>query len=149
VKDIWNNLDEYLYNYRFYIGGVLILIIIAGLGVIGYNKFRQININKENVALVQLKQENQELREQLSSSTQQQVAGVATPGAAVEGLININTADAADLDKLPGIGPARAADIINYRESKGGFKTIEEMKNIKGIGDKTFESMKDLITAGQ
>lgn len=53
------------------------------------------------------------------------------------------------LDKLPGIGPARAKDIITYREQKGGFKTIEEIKNIKGIGDKSFESLKDLITVGE
>jgi len=63
--------------------------------------------------------------------------------------ININTADATELDKLPGIGPARAADIIDYRQSHGGFKSIEEIKNISGIGDKTFENMKDLITVGE
>ena len=148
MKDIWNNLDEYLYNYRFYIGGVLILIILAGLGILGYNRYQQIKINKENSALAQLKQENQELRNQLSGQSQQ-VAGAATSDVAVEGRININTADAAELDKLPGIGPARASDIIQYRDSHNGFKTIEEMKNIKGIGDKTFESMKDLITIGE
>ena len=75
------------------------------------------------------------------------MAGVATtPTSENQGSkININTASLAKLDKIPNIGPARIVDIISYRETKSGFKTIEEMKNIKGIGDKTFESMKNLI----
>jgi competence protein ComEA len=141
-------IDDFLYKYRFYIGGGLIVVILAGLGVIGYNKYQSINVNKENQAIAQLKQENQNLRNQLSGQSQQ-VAGAATSDVAVAGKININSADATELDKIPGIGPARAADIINYRETHGGFKSIEEMKNIKGIGDKTFESMKDLITTGE
>lgn len=61
-------------------------------------------------------------------------------------LININTAAESELDSLPGIGPARAKDIIKYRETNGGFKSIEEIKNIKGIGTSSFEKLKDLIT---
>lgn len=62
-------------------------------------------------------------------------------------LININTANESELDSLPGIGPARAKDIISYREENGGFKSIEEIKNIKGIGESSFEKLKDKITA--
>ena len=54
---------------------------------------------------------------------------------AEEGIININ-----------GVGEVKAKSIINYREKNGGFKSIDEMKNIEGIGDKTFEKMKDQIT---
>ena len=61
-------------------------------------------------------------------------------------LININTAAESELDSLPGIGPSRANDIIKYRETNGGFKSIEEIKNIKGIGQSSFEKLKDLIT---
>lgn len=61
-------------------------------------------------------------------------------------LININTATESELDSLPGIGPSRAKDIIKYRETNGGFKSIEELKNIKGIGASSFEKLKDLIT---
>lgn len=61
-------------------------------------------------------------------------------------LININTATESELDSLPGIGPSRAKDIIKYRETNGGFKSIEEIKNIKGIGQSSFEKLKDLIT---
>lgn len=66
-------------------------------------------------------------------------------GASENGIININTADVAELDKLPGIGPARAADIIKYREEKGGFNSIEDIKNVKGIGNSSYEKLKDMI----
>jgi len=150
AKDIWNNFDNFLYQYRYYIGGGLIIIILAGLGVLGYGKYYQDIKNTKTQELANLKAENDSLRVQLSSQAQQQVAGASISTSENQsGKININTADAAELDKIPNIGPTRAADIIFYRESKGGFKTIEEMKNIKGIGDKTFESMKDLITVGE
>ncbi|PLS15166.1 competence protein ComEA [Bacillus sp. M6-12] len=58
--------------------------------------------------------------------------------------VNLNTAELADLETLPGIGPAKAAVIIEYR-NQTGFKTIEDLKNISGIGDKTFEKLKDFI----
>jgi len=61
-------------------------------------------------------------------------------------LININTADEKELDSLPGVGPAKAQDIISYREENGGFKSIEDIKNVKGIGESSFEKMKDKIT---
>ncbi|NLO83336.1 MAG: hypothetical protein GX094_09825 [Clostridiales bacterium] len=59
--------------------------------------------------------------------------------------ININTADEAMLDTLPGIGPSKARSIIEYRNQNGPFQSIEEIKNVPGIGDKTFEQLKDLI----
>lgn len=58
--------------------------------------------------------------------------------------VNINTASAAALDEcLAGIGPAYAQRIIEYRESHGGFKSIEELQEVRGIGPKTFEKIKD------
>ncbi|GHH97067.1 helix-hairpin-helix domain-containing protein [Neobacillus kokaensis] len=62
-----------------------------------------------------------------------------------QGRINLNKADAVELQNLPGIGPAKAAAIIEFRETSGGFKTVEDLKNISGIGDKTFEKLKDLV----
>ncbi len=61
------------------------------------------------------------------------------------GLININTANKAKLQELPGIGEATALKIIDYREENGKFKTIEDIKNVSGIGDSKYESIKDLI----
>lgn len=61
------------------------------------------------------------------------------------GKININSADAAELQKIPGVGPKTAEKIINYR-SQNSFSSIEDIKNVDGIGDKKFESMKDYIS---
>lgn len=61
-------------------------------------------------------------------------------------LININSASVSELDDLPGIGPSKAQAIITYREENGPFKAIEEIKNVSGIGESSFEKIKDLIT---
>ncbi|MBQ6006824.1 MAG: helix-hairpin-helix domain-containing protein [Selenomonadaceae bacterium] len=61
-------------------------------------------------------------------------------------LVNINTADVEQLATLKGIGPAMAQRIIDYREQNGKFKTIDELKNVRGIGQKKFDALKDKIT---
>lgn len=59
--------------------------------------------------------------------------------------ININTATQTELETLPGIGPSTAVKIINYREQQGKFKSVEDIKNVSGIGDSKFNKIKDLI----
>lgn len=61
-------------------------------------------------------------------------------------LVNINTADKTTLISLPSIGEKTAEKIIQYRETNGNFKSIDDIKNINGIGEKKFEQIKDLIT---
>ena len=61
-------------------------------------------------------------------------------------LININTADSSALQQISGVGPVTADKIIEYRTQNGAFQSIEDIKNVSGIGDKTFEKMKDMIT---
>ncbi|WP_088008052.1 ComEA family DNA-binding protein [Indiicoccus explosivorum] len=63
-----------------------------------------------------------------------------------EGLVNINTADEAALMELPGIGPSKAAAIIAYREESGPFSDPEQLKEVPGIGDKTFEQLAASVT---
>jgi competence protein ComEA len=79
------------------------------------------------------------------------IATVAPPKAAstVSGslpLVNINTASQEELESLPGIGPALAKQIIAYRTVNGPFKVIEDILDVPGIGPKTFEKIKALIT---
>lgn len=61
-------------------------------------------------------------------------------------LVNINTADSSELQSLPGIGTTIANSIIEYRKENGNFETIEDLKNVSRIGNKTFDKLKDLIT---
>lgn len=65
------------------------------------------------------------------------------------GKIDINTAEAEELTRLSGIGEKRAADIITYREANGGFSCIEDIMKVSGIGEKTFEKIKEEITVGE
>lgn len=61
-------------------------------------------------------------------------------------LININKADIQGLTSLPGIGPAKAEAIISYREENGGFKSVQDLMEVTGIGQKTFEKLETYIT---
>lgn len=70
----------------------------------------------------------------------------AAPAPQQNGLVNINTAGAAELDTLPGIGPAIAERIIQHRQANGPFATIEDLKNVPGIGDKKFADLQHKIT---
>lgn len=63
-----------------------------------------------------------------------------------ETLVNINTATAQELQTLSGIGEKKAEAIITYRETNGSFQTIDDLKKVKGIGEKTFDSLKESIT---
>ena len=63
--------------------------------------------------------------------------------------ININLANIEELTKLPGIGPAKAKKIIQKREEINGFKSIEQIIEVKGIGKKSFEKLKNSITIGE
>lgn len=63
--------------------------------------------------------------------------------------VNLNTASAAQIATLPGVGPKAAQRIVEYRDKNGGFKKIEELMNVKGIGEKSFLKLKPLITVGE
>jgi competence protein ComEA len=74
-------------------------------------------------------------------------AGTQAPAAGEQGgLVNINTAGENELETLPGVGPALAARIIEYRNRKGTFSSVDELDNVEGIGPTKLESMKDLVT---
>ena len=63
----------------------------------------------------------------------------------IEGKVNINTATEAQIALLPGLGPKLATEVVTYRTNNGGFKTIEDIKKVSGVGDKKFEKIKDYV----
>jgi len=60
--------------------------------------------------------------------------------------LNLNTATVSQLESLPGIGARTAALIVEYRQKNGGFKKVEELMNVRGVGEKSFLKLKTLIT---
>lgn len=167
------NFGKLIESYRWPIGlGLLVLILFLG----GYLLWREnywkigekaktanyetaINELEDRVAelekaKVSIVANNQPANQPVNQSASDTgaVAGASTTSNAptavqpISGKININTATTTELDTLPGIGPVYAGRIIDYRNQNGGFKSIEEIKNIKGIGDKTFEKFRDRIT---
>jgi len=67
-------------------------------------------------------------------------------GATIAGKVNINTADEPTLETLPRVGPAMAARILAWRAANGRFTAVEDLMSVTGIGEKTFEGLKDLVT---
>jgi competence protein ComEA len=63
--------------------------------------------------------------------------------------INLNDASAEQLQMLDGVGPATASAIVEYREANGGFESVNELKSVKGIGDKKMQSLSDDVTVSE
>jgi competence protein ComEA len=72
-------------------------------------------------------------------------AAAAAGGEAGGGPINLNTATAGQLDELEGVGPATAKKILDWRKQHGGFRSVEDLQQISGIGPKRFETLKDKV----
>ena len=81
-------------------------------------------------------------------SSEGDVTSVNSSRAVINGKININTASKEELMDLDGIGEVFAERIIEYREKNGGFLSVNELKNVQGIGDKRFSAIKDNVTIG-
>ena len=85
--------------------------------------------------------DHHEAAEKTAEAAEEQMPEAAGP-------IDINTADAAALQTLHGIGETKAAAIIAHREANGPFATVDDLQNVKGIGEKTLEKLKEHITVG-
>ena len=167
-----NKFEVLIEKYRFWIGGILILAIVGGSAVLiwreNYAKPKledRISVLEEKINRLEADQKisnseflisNQNTNDQISNSQTEQgtVAGTTASSqkqatsnkGQIAGKININTATAAELDALPGIGPAYAGRIIDYRNANGGFKNIDELDNVKGIGKATIDKFRNLIS---
>jgi comEA protein len=67
----------------------------------------------------------------------------------LQGRLNLNTATAAELESLPGIGPVKAQAIVEYRSRHGGFRSVEQLREVSGIGSALFERLQPLVTVPQ
>ncbi|HEM3072821.1 helix-hairpin-helix domain-containing protein [Streptococcus suis] len=97
-------------------------------------------LSDEAVVYVASKDEN------ISVVTSTTASSAISPEEKNTSLVNLNTATEADLQTISGIGAKRATDIIAYREANGGFKSVDDLNNVSGIGDKTMESIRPYVT---
>ncbi|RJP27450.1 MAG: hypothetical protein C4536_13930 [Actinobacteria bacterium] len=96
----------------------------------------------EKLNLAQVVQDGQKIAVPLQGAAENPDA----PGAEKTGKkVNLNTSSQRELEELPGIGPTLAERIIAYRERKGGFSSVDELKQVSGIGDKKLEEIRDLV----
>lgn len=119
---------------------ILIAIGIALIGlIIGYNAFYIASAGQTVVVNTDSTQEEAYTPNAAEGADNTVIADESNK-------ININTADVTELEQLSGIGESKAQAIINYREENGDFSSIEEIKEVKGIGAGIFENIKDMIT---
>lgn len=119
------------------------LIMAGGLAAGADREWVEINLNKAQLVTDGMKIYIPKKGETVSSQT-------AGSSAAIKGVSNdkvsLNQASLSELDTLPGIGPAIAQRIIDYRTEKKGFKNVEEVKLVSGVGDKLYEKIKEKIS---
>ena len=122
-------------------GVLLIVVVLVGSGFLLLNNSQK----QDNIDFVQTKGQSA-VSQQAASTSAGTVSTTPSTPATVSAKININTASIEDLDNITGVGPATAQKIIDYRTQNGGFKSIEEIKEVSGIGDAKYAKMKDQIS---
>jgi len=73
-------------------------------------------------------------------------AVAAESGPGIDGVVNVNTASVEELQLLPGVGEKRAEQIIEMRKERGGFRSVDELKDVKGIGDSMLDRLREHVT---
>lgn len=137
-------------NFEPNVSNVLFLVLVAATGFIVGSQYRT-NSPTTPLPSEEVDPAPNEVIAQLQSALSDPQAApdnavTQTTEEAPVGLVNINTASASELDTLPGIGPSYAKAIIDYRTKNGPFIRLEDIQQVKGIGPKTFEKLKNKIT---
>jgi comEA protein len=136
-------------NFEPNVSNVLFLVLVAATGFIVGSQYR--TNSPTTPPSEEVNPAPNEVIAQLQSALSDPQAApdnavTQTTEEAPMGLVNINTASASELDTLPGIGPSYAKAIIDYRTKNGPFVRLEDIQQVKGIGPKTFEKLKNKIT---
>jgi len=121
------------------VGIFLVLVILAGGGGIIY-KEQRLKSKEQRV----IKSENQKLENTQPSQIQNKTSQTSNPKP-ISSKINLNLASQKELEGLPGIGPTKAKAIIEYRRKNGNFGSKRDIMKVRGIGEKTYEKIKNLI----
>jgi comEA protein len=156
---------EWLEKYQVPIGiGLILFIALGGIVLLFEEQRNKLVLTKQEptAEILNYEQEREELVSKITEletklqaietqKTETPISSANTnpaivSGTQTSGLINLNTATIAELDKLPGIGESKANEIIRFRQEKGGFAKIEQLKEVKGIGESTFNKLKPLVT---
>jgi len=156
--------EELIEKYRLIIGGGLLGLILIGGGVLLWRE----NYSKPDyeARIMNYESRIKDLESQITKiqetiTNQSSISNVSNPQPVTEqgvavganqntakqtGKININTANEEQLISLPAIGPVTAKSILDYRAQHGSFKSINELDNVRGIGQKTIDKFRDQIT---
>ena len=174
IKETKLGLGDYIEKYRLIIGVVLLVLVCGGICFLIYreNYWKpgiEAQISEQEIRIAELETKLSGAKSEplvvdpaaiVQAITQpavevapKSVAIIATPEvtaaapatAAQSKIVHINTATLADFDSLPGIGPVLSKRILDYREKNGPFASIEGIKKVSGIGDKTYLKFKDLL----
>lgn len=150
LKEVWNLLEP----YRLGFGLGLLAVSATVFLIVSGQKSEKLNYQTRPLqAEINTSKEAGPSGSPVLGATQEATAAV-TPARTVKavskpsasGKINVNTASLAQLDTLPQIGPVTAKAIIDYRTAHGPFKSVNQLDNVKGIGPKTIDKIKNLIT---
>ncbi len=121
------------------VGILLVCLVLAGSGVLLLKE-------KPESGTMSFSSGNGKVLEANSNASTKSSANSSAAEPAISTKININTASLEDLDKLPGVGPATAQKIIDYRNQNGLFPSIEAIDGVSGIGPSKYSQMKDMIS---